>query len=770
MLADRFRPGATMPDFKQTNHSSRARYLSHFDKWTVAKGEDLWRRRLVQDWQLESSRRLSGQVSQSADRSATINSTKVLLDDQSGSIRRTECSCSRGSDCEHAVALLITFLDTTPARVAASVSSPVTTRTSSSDFFGQTIGKDIPDRIIIEPEPVHLSVDNLYFDATPAENWWFKLSMHIEVEGRKIPLLPILLKALKGKSVAELYVKGKFICKIDDGTIISLPFERIAVILKAVQEVLTAETNRDFLHVSILHAAQILQEGNLTSANFCGAEKIIQLVGLLQKLERIELIESPQNFATTLRDYQKVGLTWLHFLAKQKLGGILADDMGLGKTVQLIAHLCLEKEEFETQPPFLVVCPTSVLPNWLSECQKFAPHLKTIAYHGTARDAVLEDFKNVDLIVTTYPILTRDIEQLRTFSYRGIALDEAQTIKNHGTKLAQAARQLKANYRFCLTGTPVENHLGELWSQFEFLLPGLLGDQTRFRIKFRNPIEKEGNSERKQILAKRIKPFLLRRTKQEVAKELPDKTTVVQKIELSSAQKDLYETVRLASTKQVREQIAKNGFNNSHIMILDALLKLRQACGDPRLVKLSAARALNSTNKIRNSAKLEELLEKLSQLVLEGRKILVFSQFTSMLSLIAEELKARGLQFVTITGDTKDRKTPVDDFQNGLVPIFLISLKAGGTGLNLTAADIVIHYDPWWNLAVEEQATDRAHRIGQTKKVFVYKLIARGTIEEKMLELQERKRELANSIYDEHVNQNLVFDQTDLEALLAPID
>jgi SNF2 family DNA or RNA helicase len=220
----------------------------------------------------------------------------------------------------------------------------------------------------------------------------------------------------------------------------------------------------------------------------------------------------------------------------------------------------------------------------------------------------------------------------------------------------------------------------------------------------------------------------------------------------------------------VREQIAKNGFNNSHILILDALLKLRQVCGDPRLVKLSAARALNSTNKIRNSAKLEELLEKLSQLVLEGRKILVFSQFTSMLSLIAEELKARGLEFVTITGDTRDRKTPVDNFQNGLVPIFLISLKAGGTGLNLTAADIVIHYDPWWNPAVEEQATDRAHRIGQTKKVFVYKLIARGTIEEKMLELQERKRALANSIYDEHVNQNLVFDQTDLEALLAPID
>ncbi|MDR3616538.1 MAG: DEAD/DEAH box helicase [Candidatus Obscuribacterales bacterium] len=767
-----------MPDFKQTNHSSRARYLSHFDKWTVAKGEDLWRRRLVQDWQLESSRRLSGQVSQSADRLSTVNNTKVLLDAQSGSIRRTECTCSRGSDCEHAVALLITFLDTTPARVAASVSSPVTTRTASSGYFGQSLEKDIPDRIIIEPEAIALSVENLHFDVTPEENWWFKISMHIEVGGKKIPLLPILLKALREKSIAELDVKGKFICKIDDGTIVSLPFERISVILKAVQEVLGAETNRDFLHVSVLHAAQILQEGDLTSANFCGAEKIIQFVELLQKLERIELVDSPQSFAATLRDYQRVGLTWLHFLAKQKLGGILADDMGLGKTVQLIAHLCLVKEELEAnqmkdtkpQAPFLVVCPTSVLPNWLSECQKFAPHLKTVAYHGTARDETLEDFESTDLIVTTYPILTRDVELLSHFHYSGIALDEAQTIKNHGTKLAHAARQLKAQYRFCLTGTPVENHLGELWSQFEFLLPGLLGDQSRFRIKFRNPIEKEGNSERKQTLAKRIKPFLLRRTKQEVAKELPDKTTVVQKIELSSAQKDLYETVRLASTKQVREQITQNGFNNSHIMILDALLKLRQVCGDPRLVNLSAARALNSANKIRHSAKLEELLEKLSQLVMEGRKILVFSQFTSMLSLIAEELKARQLEFVTITGDTKDRKTPVDNFQNGMVPIFLISLKAGGTGLNLTAADIVIHYDPWWNPAVEEQATDRAHRIGQTKKVFVYKLIARGTIEEKMLELQERKRELANSIYDKHVNLNLAFDQADLEELLAPID
>ena len=757
-----------MPDFKQTNHSSRARYLKHFDKWTVAKGEDLWRRRLVQDWQLESSRRLSGNVSQSVERISTINSTRVLLDDQSGEIRRTECSCARASDCEHAVALLITYLDTTPARVAASVSSAVTTLAASSVPFGQTLSKDIPDKIIIEPEPEALSMTDFYFDAHSSEKWWFKIEMHIEVNGKKIPLLPILLKALRGQSIAELDRKGKFIFAIDDGTVCSLPYERISVILKAVQEVLNFESVRDSLHMSIVQAAQLVQEADIVGANFAGAEKLFDFAEFLKTLQFENHVESPSNLLATLRDYQRLGLTWLQILAKQKLGGILADDMGLGKTVQLIAHVCLEKQT-GAEGPFLVVCPTSVLPNWLSECEKFAPHLKVVAYHGSARDEALGDFGSADLIVTTYPILTRDIDVLADFQYCGIALDEAQTIKNHGTKLAQAARRLKAQYRFCLTGTPVENHLGELWSQFEFLLPGFLGDQTRFRSKFRNPIEKEGNAERKEFLAKRIKPFLLRRTKQEVAKELPDKTTIVQKIELSSVQKDLYETVRLASSKQLTEQISQSGFKNSHIMILDALLKLRQVCGDPRLVKLDVARALGNSSKTRQSAKLEELLEILMQLVVEGRKVLIFSQFTSMLTLIANELKSKNLDFVTITGDTRDRKTPVDNFQNGAVQIFLISLKAGGTGLNLTAADTVIHYDPWWNPAVEEQATDRAHRIGQTKKVFVYKLIAKGTIEEKMLELQERKRELAQSIYDEHAALSPTFDQTDLDALLAPI-
>jgi SNF2 family DNA or RNA helicase len=337
-------------------------------------------------------------------------------------------------------------------------------------------------------------------------------------------------------------------------------------------------------------------------------------------------------------------------------------------------------------------------------------------------------------------------------------------IKNSTSQVSQAVASIPANHRFCLTGTPIENHLGELWTQFRFLLPGLLGDQTSFKKNFRRPIEEFGDVERKAVLTKRIRPFTMRRTKNEVAADLPEKTTIIETIELEGAQRDLYETVRLASTKQVRTEIAEKGFKQSQIMILDALLKLRQVCCDPRLVKLTAARKVNK------STKLELLTAKILELAEEDRKVLVFSQFTSMLDLIALELQKLGIEFVQLRGDTTDRANPVSRFQTGKVPVFLISLKAGGTGLNLTAADTVIHYDPWWNPAVEQQATDRAHRIGQTKNVFVYKLIAQGTIEQRMLELQERKQALASSILDETAGHSMSFSEQDLEYLLGPID
>ncbi|WP_147470596.1 DEAD/DEAH box helicase, partial [Pseudomonas savastanoi] len=320
-----------------------------------------------------------------------------------------------------------------------------------------------------------------------------------------------------------------------------------------------------------------------------------------------------------------------------------------------------------------------------------------------------------------------------------LILDEAQYIKNPNSKAAQAARNLNARQRLCLSGTPLENHLGELWSLFHFLMPGWLGNSKEFNSNYRTAIEKHGNQDRLHHLNARIKPFLLRRTKEQVATELPPKTEIIHWVDLNDAQRDVYETVRLAMDKKVRDEITRKGVARSQIIILEALLKLRQVCCDLRLVNQD----MPVNSKQGTSGKLNSLMEMFEELLAEGRKILLFSQFTSMLSLIEEELKQRGIAYALLTGSTRDRRTPIHDFQSGKLPIFLISLKAGGTGLNLTAADTVIHYDPWWNPAAENQATDRAYRIGQDKPVFVYKMIARGTVEEKIQRLQREKSALA---------------------------
>jgi SNF2 family DNA or RNA helicase len=370
-----------------------------------------------------------------------------------------------------------------------------------------------------------------------------------------------------------------------------------------------------------------------------------------------------------------------------------------------------------------------------------------------------------DLILTTYALLPRDLEVLQPQRWSVLILDEAQNIKNPNSKAAQAARQLEAGQRLCLSGTPLENHLGELWSLFHFLLPGWLGDSKTFNRDYRTPIEKHGNAQRMQHLTARIKPFLLRRKKEQVATELPPKSEIVHWVELSDAQRDVYETVRVAMDKKVRDEISRHGVARSQIIILEALLKLRQVCCDLRLVKSApmtkAAKA--------GTGKLGSLMEMLEELLSEGRRILLFSQFTSMLALIEQELKQRGVEYSLLTGDTLDRRTPVKNFQDGKTPLFLISLKAGGTGLNLTAADTVIHYDPWWNPAVENQATDRAYRIGQDKPVFVYKMIARGTVEEKIQALQLEKAALADGVLEGGASAGWKLEQRDIEALFAPL-
>lgn len=493
-----------------------------------------------------------------------------------------------------------------------------------------------------------------------------------------------------------------------------------------------------------------------------GGERLQRLASRLAAFDGPASVAIPEGFGAELRAYQRQGLDWLQFLREYELGGILADDMGLGKTVQALAHILTEKRAGRLDRPCLVVCSTSLVPNWTAEAARFAPDLAVVSLHGPDRAKRFESHVSADLAITTYGLLIRDEEALLAQEWHLVILDEAQAIKNPAAKTTGIAARLQARHRLCLTGTPVENHLGDIWSQFAFLMPGLLGDARRFSKVFRNPIEKQGDTERQALLARRLKPFILRRTKSEVAAELPAKTMMIRQVELAGPQRDLYETVRLAMHEKVRNAVAERGLARSHIVILEALLKLRQACCDPRLVKLDQAR------RVTLSAKLAHLKEMLPELIEEGRRVLLFSQFTSMLDLIEVELDALSLPYVDLRGDTRDRATPVARFQAGDVPLFCLSLKAGGAGINLTAADTVIHYDPWWNPAVEAQATDRAHRIGQDKPVFVFKLIAKGTIEERMLELQKKKAALANGLFDPD-RPGLSFEAADLELLFQPL-
>jgi superfamily II DNA or RNA helicase len=602
--------------------------------------------------------------------------------------------------------------------------------------------------------------------------WWFSLGLGIEIDGERVPLLPVLtglLARLRNSSAADdldqLAYNGTVFGRLEDGRHVALPLSRTKAILSTLVELyhpgsLSAEGK---LEISAGEGLGLAALEAATRLRWLGGERLKALAERLSRFSGIDKIEPPAGLQTELRPYQRDGLDWLQFLRGYELGGILADDMGLGKTVQTLAHILVEKRQGRLDRPCLVVCPTSVVPNWLAEAARLAPELKVLSLRGPDRAHRFGEIGEADLVLTTYALLSRDADHLLPVNWHIAVLDESQAIKNANAKTTGLVCRLDARHRLCLTGTPVENHLGELWSQFAFLMPGLLGDARRFARVFRTPIEKKQDGERRAVLSGRVKPFVLRRTKALVAADLPPKTEMVRPLELSGQQRDLYETVRLAMHEKVRHEVAKKGLARSHIIVLDALLKLRQVCCDPRLVKLAAAR------RVTTSAKLEHLMEMLPQLVEDGRRILLFSQFTSMLDLIKPVLCETGIEFVELRGDTTDRGRPVARFQRGKVPLFLISLKAGGTGLNLTAADTVIHYDPWWNPAVEDQATDRAHRIGQDKPVFVYKLVVQGTVEERMLELQQRKKALAAGIYEAGGNAAAALDAADIERLFQPL-
>ncbi|PIR01256.1 MAG: helicase [Nitrospinae bacterium CG11_big_fil_rev_8_21_14_0_20_45_15] len=599
---------------------------------------------------------------------------------------------------------------------------------------------------------------------------WFELDMGVNIDGKRVDLVPIFVDFLRSmeteEDILKLSEKGQFLVPAEGKNVLAIPAKRITPLLIFLMGLLKTEgLDNGKIRLPRYRSAEIFAlENESEEILWRGGETFRELGRKLSGFRGIEPAQIPQEFTGKLRSYQQEGLNWLEFLREYQMGGILADDMGLGKTVQTLAYFSIEKAAQRLTEPSLIVMPTSVLPNWLQETHRFAPNLTMLSLHGSERKERFDEIDKHDLIFTTYPLLSRDKSVFLSKSFNTVILDEAQVIKNPKAQASRVARQLKTKHRFCLTGTPMENHLGDLWSIMAFLMPGMLGSEKFFRRIFRNPIEIFGDQARNKLLSNLIKPFVLRRTKEQVEEELPDKQILIEHIPLSKEQKELYETVRLTMDSRVRAEIAGKGLSRSHIIVLDALLKLRQVCCDPRLVKTAAL----SHKKIA-SAKLARLMEMLPEMIEEGRRILLFSQFTSMLSLIEEELNAQDIPYLKLTGQTKDRKTPVKSFQDGEVPLFLISLKAGGTGLNLTAADTVIHYDPWWNPAVEMQATDRAHRIGQNKKVFVYKLVAEATVEDKILALQEKKRTLADGVLVKKDQTATNLSEDDLKNLFEPL-
>jgi superfamily II DNA or RNA helicase len=602
---------------------------------------------------------------------------------------------------------------------------------------------------------------------------WFTLELGVEIDGRRVDLLPALLDLLdecpdSASLDALLRVPARFrVVPVGDGRYLPVPPERLRSLLAVVLELHHGERNESGRLCLPRARAALVTE---LDAAFASTGSRLLWKGDLTLYDHGRALAQPppaapkvsRGLTVGLRPYQAEGVAWLDHLRAHDAGGILADDMGLGKTLQTIALLVLENEAGRTDLPSLVVAPKSLVENWRREIRRFAPSLETVVIAGARRSEQFSRLPRAHVVIVSYPLVVRDLERFSEHQYHYLILDEAQAIKNPRSQAHGAVKSLNARHRLCLTGTPIENHLGELWALFEFLMPGFLGDLQSFRARYVTPERMDEAMPAIASLRKVVSPFVLRRMKEHVARELPPKTEIVRAVELEGGQRDLYESIRLAAHGDVRRAIRQKGLNGSAIAILDALMKLRQVCCDPRLVPTSSARA------VEGSAKFELFFELLELQLAEGRRILVFSQFTRMLALLAQGLRERGIAYAELTGDTADRQGAVDRFQSGLVDVFLISLKAGGTGLTLTRADTVIHYDPWWNSAAQAQATDRAHRIGQTSPVFVYKLIVAGSVEERMLRLQTKKAHIASALLGTDGSATPL-DEEVLDDLFAPL-
>jgi superfamily II DNA or RNA helicase len=581
---------------------------------------------------------------------------------------------------------------------------------------------------------------------------WLSLRLSFEAEG----------VAVSQEELGRCLAEGRRYVRLADGSFARLDAQKVRDVLQRQAEILaTGGGQGGKLPLSQAGRLQELLE-QVGKSNV--SETTRELFAKLRDIDEIKGAKKPRNLKASLRPYQEQGFHWLWFLHEIAAGGVLADDMGLGKTVQTLTLLLAVKaadEKAERGKPFkaLIVAPTSVVTNWLREMDKFAPSLRHALWHGGDRKERKDELEDADVVVTSYALLRRDEELLAKLDLRYAILDEAQQIKNPLSATARAAKRLKADRRLALTGTPIENRLSEIWSIFDYVSPGLLGPLDKFEERYSRPID-AGDQKAATRLRATIHPFILRRTKSEVAKDLPEKIETEQYCEMTGEQAALYTAVLKEVRAQVMGEVERQGLARSHIQILAGLTRLRQAACDPRLLNLP--RKFEDED----SGKLVALRELIQTCVDGGHKVLVFSQFVSMLTIIRRAMEEDGVPYEYLDGSTKDRAERVENFQRDTgPPVFLISLKAGGSGLNLTAADTVIHFDPWWNPAVEDQATDRTHRIGQTKVVTAYRLVAKGTIEEKILELGGKKRELVGAVLSEDAGGAKKLTKSDLEDL-----
>jgi superfamily II DNA or RNA helicase len=584
----------------------------------------------------------------------------------------------------------------------------------------------------------------------PSDIDWFDLKLaFVTADGQTV----------EAREILASWAAGRRYHKLADGTVARLPMEWLSRRGTVAEELESLRQPGQGLGAFAAPlVAELLDEAEGDTARWT------ELLSRLRGIEGVPTRPVPPGLKGELRHYQLAGFRWMCFLRDLGLGACLADDMGLGKTIQCLAALLDTHRPGGVPapgPPSIVVAPTSVLQNWAIEAGRFAPDLKVLIHHGPLRSTAA--FEGVDLVLTTYALLRNDAEHLGQCPWRYVVLDEAQQTKNPDSQVARAARSLDARHRLALTGTPLENHTGELWSLFQYLMPGFFGRRGDFQKRYQVPIERARDGDALAGLRRRLRPFVLRRLKVEVAPELPPRQEQLLYCDMGPAQRALYEQVKDTYRESVFNAVAARGVRGATVSVLEALMRLRQCCCDPGLLPYPEAKTLNE------SAKTELLITLLSETIENGHRSLVFSQWPSLLKRLEPLLVERGWAYLYLDGSTRDRQDLVERFNapDG-PPLFLVSLKAGGSGLNLVGADHVIHLDPWWNPAVEDQATDRAHRIGQTRPVVAYKLVARNTVEEKILELQSRKRDLFDATVDAGRLSVAELTRADLEAVFAP--